>query len=62
MVDTMEYRALYDAFITMCKLKIIANRKNMTVTELVAEILTNYVNEVWDEDRTVQTASDEKTL
>ena len=58
----IEYRALYDVLITMCKLKIIANRKNMSVTELVAEILTNYVNEVWKDDRAVQTASDEKTL
>jgi len=39
-----EYRALYDAFITMCKLKIIANSKNMTVIELVNEIVRDYVD------------------
>ena len=42
----IEYRAFYDAFITMCKLKIIANSRNMTVAELVAEILRDYVNRV----------------
>jgi len=54
-----EYRALYDALITMCKLKIIANKKNMTVTELVAEILTNYVNEVWNDDECIGKSGDD---
>jgi len=54
-----EYIALYDALITMCKLKIIANKKNMTVTELVAEVLTNYVNEVWNDDECIGKSGDD---
>ena len=44
-----EYRQLYDGFIMACKLKIIANSKNMTVIELVGEIVRDYVDRVWSD-------------
>jgi hypothetical protein len=42
-----EYRHIYDPFIMLCKLKIIADSRNMTVIELVDEIVKDYVDRVW---------------
>ena len=41
---TEECRPLYDALITLCRLKIIADSRNMTVIELVDEIVRDYVD------------------
>jgi hypothetical protein len=42
-----EYRPFYDALIMLCRLKIIADSKNMTVLELVDEMVRDYVDRVW---------------
>jgi hypothetical protein len=39
-----ECRQFYDALITLCRLKIIADKRNMTVIELVDEIVKDYVS------------------
>jgi hypothetical protein len=42
-----KYRPFYDALITLCRLKIIADSKNMTVIELVDEIVRDYIDRIW---------------
>jgi predicted DNA-binding ribbon-helix-helix protein len=39
-----ECKQFYDALITLCRLKIIADKRNMTVIELVDEIVKDYVS------------------
>jgi len=47
-VAPKEYESIYDTLVMLCKLKMLAERKNMSVTELVNKIIEDYISANWE--------------
>jgi hypothetical protein len=47
-VAPKEYESMYDTLVRLCKLKMLAERKNMSVTELVNKIIEDYISANWE--------------
>ena len=46
-----EYESIYDTLVMLCKLKMIAEKRNISVTELVNKVLQDYVSANWEDDQ-----------
>jgi hypothetical protein len=47
-VAPKEYEPIYNTLVMLCGLKMLAERKNMSVTELVSKIIQDYVSANWE--------------
>jgi hypothetical protein len=47
-VAPKEYESIYDTLVMLCRLKMLAERKNMSATELVIKIIEDYISANWE--------------
>jgi len=47
-VAPKEYEPVYDTLVMLCRLKMLAERKNMSATELVNKIIEDYISANWE--------------